>query len=143
MYNCSCCQSPKHVSLNDCLIVGDPTLTDLTAILLRFHFHRYTLSTNIKKGFLHIELDGPDKDFTCFLWLADPTNPESLLVTYRVLFGSVSSLSMVSATLDHNLKSYNSSVSCDMKKSLYVDNIMSGCESKEDILHYYANQEPL
>ena len=121
-------------------------MTDFTAILLKFCFHRYALSTNIKKAFLHKELAGPDKDFTCFLWLADPTNPESLFVTYRfkaVLFGSVSSLFMVSATLDHNLKSYNSSVSCDMKKSLYVDNIMSGCESKEDILHYYANQEPL
>jgi len=43
VYNCSCRQSPKHASLNDCLMVGDPALTDLTAIHLRFRLHCYAL----------------------------------------------------------------------------------------------------
>jgi len=146
VYNCSCRQSLKHASLNDCLMVGDPALTDLTAILLRFRLHRYALSTDIEKAFLHVQLAGPDRDFTRFLWLADPTNPESPFVTYRfkaVLFGSVSSPFMLSATLDHHLKSYNSSVSRDMKNNLYVDNLISGCESEEAILHYYAESRAI
>jgi len=88
-------------------MVGDPALTNLSAILLRFRLHRYTLSTDIEKAVLHVQIAGPDRDFTRFLWLADPTNPESLFVTYRfkaVLFGSVSSPFMLSATLDHQVQ---------------------------------------
>jgi len=140
VYNCSCRQSPRHASLNDCLMVGDSTLTDLCAILLRFRLHCYAISTDIEKAFLHVKLDSRDRDFTRFLWLADPTNPESPFVLYRfkvVLFGSVSSPFMLNATLDLHLKSFDSPVSRDMKNNLYVDNIISGCQSEKAILQYY------
>ena len=64
-------------------MVGDPALTDLCAIILRFRLHHYALSTDIEKAFLHVKLANQDRDFTRFLWLADPTNPESPFVTYR------------------------------------------------------------
>ena len=50
---------------------------------------------------------------------------------------------MLSATLDHHLNSYNSLVSNDMKSNLYVDNIISGCQSEEAILHYYAESRAI
>jgi len=37
VYNCSCCQSPKHASPNDYLLVGDTPLIVVCEILLRFH----------------------------------------------------------------------------------------------------------
>ena len=83
-------------------MVGDPVSIDLCAILLRFCLHRYALSTDIEKAFLHVKLDKQDRDFTRFFWLADPTFPESPFITYRfkvVLFGSASSPFMLSATL--------------------------------------------
>ena len=108
VYNCSCRQSSHHASLNDCLMVGDPALIDLCAILLRFRLHCYALSTDIEKAFLHVKLNNQDRDFTRFFWLSDPANPESPFITYRfkvVLFGSVSSPFMLSATLQHHLNS--------------------------------------
>ena len=66
----------------------------MCGILLRFRTHRYGLSTDIEKVFLHVTLHEADRDYTRFLWLSDHTNPESNLIVYRfraVLFGSVSS----------------------------------------------------
>lgn len=141
VYNCSCRQSQQHASLNDCLMVGSPPLIDICNILLRFRLHCYALSTDIEKAFLHVKLEESDRDFTRFLWLSNPKDPESSFVTYRfkvVLFGSTSSPFMLNATLDHHLNSYNSPVSQDMKKNLYVDNVISGCQSEEAILRYYT-----
>ena len=146
VYNCSCRQSPKHASLNDCLMTGDPALTDLCAIVIRFRLHCYALSTDIEKAFLHVKLADQDRDFTRFLWLADPTNPESPFIIYRfkaVLFGSVSLPFMLSATLDHHLNLYDSPVARDMKNNLYVDNIISGCQSEDHILRYYTESRTI
>ena len=141
VYNCSCRQSKHGVSLNDCLMVGDPPLNDLCGILIRFRFHQYALSTDIEKAFLHVKLDEQDRDFTRFLWLSNPSDPESTFITYRfkvVLFGSTSSPFMLSAALDYHLNLYSSTVSSDMKSNLYVDNIISGCQTEDTILHYYT-----
>ena len=62
VYNCSCRQSPRHASFNDCLMVGDSALTDLCAVLLRFRLHCYALLTDIEKAFLHVKLDSQDQD---------------------------------------------------------------------------------
>ena len=92
VYDCSCRQSQNQPSLNDCLMVGPTFLNDMCSILLRFRSHRYGLSTDIEKAFLHVTLNEADRDYTRLLWLSDPTNPESDLIVYRfraVLFGAV------------------------------------------------------
>ena len=142
VYNCSCRQSRKHASLNDCLMVGSPPLIDTANILLRFRLHNYALSTDIEKAFLHVKLAECDRDFTRFFWLSKQNDPESEFVTYRfkvVLFGSTSSPFMLHATLDYHLNSYHSAVSWDMRNNLYVDNIISGCQSEEDVILYYKD----
>ena len=106
VYDCSCCQSCEHPSLNDCLLTGPPFLNDLTSIILRFRTHLYGISTDIEKVFLHIALHENNRNFTRFLWLSDPSNPNSEFTVYRfwtVLFGSVSSPFMLFATLNYHL----------------------------------------
>ena len=49
--DCSCCQSNKHPSLNDCLLTGPHFLKDLCSIILRFRTHNYAISTDMKKLF--------------------------------------------------------------------------------------------
>ncbi|KAK3734083.1 hypothetical protein QZH41_000760 [Actinostola sp. cb2023] len=56
VYDCSFKQR-THPSLNDCLQPGPPLLNDLTGILLRFRLHRFDLTTDIEKAFLHVNLD--------------------------------------------------------------------------------------
>ncbi|XP_060591843.1 uncharacterized protein LOC132746638 [Ruditapes philippinarum] len=94
VYDCSCRQSERSPSLNDCLESTPPELNDLTTLLLRFRLGRYAVSTDIEKAFLHVGLHEDDRDATRFLWLSDPTDHKSQLVTYRfrvVLFGATCS----------------------------------------------------
>ena len=44
VYDCSCHQSKKHASLNDCLLVGPPFLNDLCSIILRFRTHIFAFA---------------------------------------------------------------------------------------------------
>ena len=141
VYNCSCRQSKTHPSLNDCLVVGPTFLNDMCSIILRFRLHKYGLSTNIEKAFLHIALDESDRDYTRFLWLSDPTDPESEFNIYRfktVLFGSVSSPFMLYAALHFHLQKHSSAIAKDIANNLYVDNVLTGCATEAEAVDYYT-----
>ena len=64
VYECSCRLSHTHPSLNDCLTVGPTLLNDMCSILLHFRLHKYGISTDIEKAFLHVTLDEKDRDYT-------------------------------------------------------------------------------
>ena len=126
--------------MNDCLLTGPHFLNDLCSIILRFRTHNYAISTDIEKAFLHIHLNESDRDYTCFFWLSDTTDPNSELIMYRfktVLFGAVSSPFMLYAALYHHLQCYNTPLSHDIQANLYVDNIVSGCETELAATQYY------
>ena len=127
--------------MNDCLTVGPTFLNDLCGILLRFRVHRYGLSTDIEKAFLHVNLDEADRDYTRFLWLSDPSDPESKFDFYRfktVLFGSVSSPFMLHAALHFHLQKHSSFVANDIANNLYVDNVLTGCATESEATNYYS-----
>ena len=112
----------------------------MCSIILRFRTHPYAFSTDIEKAFLHVRLNEYDRDFTRFLWLSDPLDPESSFIIYRfkvVLFGSASSPFMLNATLHHHLDKHNTNIAQDMKENLYVDNLISGCDTEVDAVVYY------
>ena len=135
-----------HPSLNDCLFTGPPFLNDMCSILIRFRVHKYGFSTDIEKAFLHVNLDKNDRDFTRFLWLSNNNDPESKFQIYRfkvVLFGSVSSPFMLHAALHYHLTKNTSPVSDDMQDNLYVDNVISGCNSEKDAVHYYKQSRTI
>ena len=94
VYECSRHQSKESPSLNGCLIIGSCFLSDLCWIILWFRTHIFGISTDIEKAFLHVQLHEDDRDFMRFLWLSDPTNPNSELQVYHfkvVLFGATNS----------------------------------------------------
>ncbi|VDI32751.1 Hypothetical predicted protein, partial [Mytilus galloprovincialis] len=70
-------------NLNDCLMPIPPVLNDLTKILMRFRLNKIGVSTDIEKAFLHVGLDNSDRDVRRFLWLSDPNDKTSQLLTYR------------------------------------------------------------
>lgn len=109
-YDCSCSEARHLASLNDCLETEPAFLNDLSTILIQFHFYKFGLTADIEKAFLYVQLDHQDRDFTCFLWLCNPQDPEGPLQAYRfraVLFGSASSPFMLYATLHCHLTQYN------------------------------------
>ena len=108
VYDCSCQMSDNYPSLNDCLEVGPSLINDLCSILIRFCVHKYGVVTDIEKAFLHLKLHNDDQDFTRFLWLSNPQDPESEFEVYCfkvVPFGSASSPFMLNATLHLHVKS--------------------------------------
>ena len=141
VYDCSCRESASSASLNDCLKIGPPFLNNLCAILLRFRDHRYAFSTDIEKAFLHVQLHNDDRNFTRFLWPAQPEKPDSKLQVYRfavVPFGSCSSPFMLAAVLNLHLSTTSTPVTDDMKQNIYVDNILSGCDTEAELMQYYT-----
>ena len=145
VYDCSCHQARDQPSLNDCLLTGEPQLYDLCCILLQFRIYPVGVCTDIRRDrrhFLHISLHEDDRDYTRFLWLSDPQNPESELVTYRfkvVLFGAACSPFMLNAALHCHLSQYRSPTAQNMLANLCVDNIVSGCQSESEAVLYYNN----
>ena len=142
VYDCSCRQSSNHPSLNDCLQTVPHFLNDLCSIILRFRVHNYAISTDIEKAFLHVNLHKDDRDYTRFFWLKDASKPNGEFDIYRfktVLFGAVSSPFILYATLFHHLQQHNTHLSRDILLNLYVDNILSGCSSEDEIIQYYYN----
>ena len=140
VFDCSCRQTSNHPSLNDCLMIGLPCCNDLCTILLRIRSHRFGISTDIEKAFLHIQLHPDDRDFTHFYWMKDSTDPSSQLSVYRfkvIPFGATSSPFVLNAVLQHHLNQYISAVSLDMLTNLYVDNVISGCDTEQEVVHYY------
>ena len=142
VFDCSCQQAPSSPSLNDCLEVGPPYLADMGSLLVRFRTHQIGISTDIEKAFQHVRLSDTDRDMTRFLWLSDADDPESAFHTYRfrsVLFGSVSSPFMLNAVIRTHLDSHDTPVTKDLKENLYVDNIVTGCDTDKDALSYYEH----
>ena len=140
VYDCSCHQARNQPSLNDCLLTGQPQLNDLCCIILRFRLHPVGICTDIEKAFLHIQLHEDDRDWTRFLWLSDPQDPDSEFVTYRfrvVLFGAMCSPFMLNAALHCHLAQYKSPTAQNTLANLYVDNIVSGCPSESEAISYY------
>ena len=148
VYDCSSRGSGKLASLNDYLTVGPPFLNNLCPILLLFQTHTFALSTDIEKAFLHIKLHPLDRNFTRFLWPSNLEDPDIELQTYHftvVLFGtsSLPFIYVLGAVLDLHLSKFPLQVASDMQDNIYVDNILSGCNTEEELLVYYSQSQDL
>ncbi|XP_069182148.1 uncharacterized protein [Procambarus clarkii] len=125
VFNCSAKTKQNSVSLNDCLQT-DPNLRKrLYDVLLKFRIRTYAYTADINKAFLRIGLQEEDRNYAKFLWIKDPNDPNSELITYKlvpVLFGATSSLFLLQATLDTHLKNSNSPHKTEISNNLYVEN---------------------
>ena len=116
VYDCSCKQG-EDPSLNDCLEKGPILMNNLVEILVRFRLYPIAFTSDIEKAFLNVRLDEGDRNYTKFLWLSDPDNPESDFSVYWfkvVLFGSVSSPFILNAVIKTHLESQTSEVAEDL-----------------------------
>ena len=100
--------------------------------------HSFDESTDIEKAFLHILLHEGDRDWTRYLWLTGTLDPESEFLSYRFnIWCCVHLLCRMPLTLHCHLSWYRSSIAQDMLTTLYVDNVVTGCESEKDAIQYY------
>ncbi|XP_060578231.1 uncharacterized protein LOC132735303 [Ruditapes philippinarum] len=124
-----------------------PELNDLTGILIRFRMNKYAIATDIEKAFLNITLDENNRDVTRFLWLSDPSNPNSESTTYRyraVLFGATSSPITLCATILKHLELKNDKQASEyLRQDLYIDNVISIFQQEEQLLQFYSDSREL
>lgn len=113
-------------------------------ILIKFRNHKVAFTADIEKAFLQIELNHKDRDATRFLWLKDKdklVNDTNNLQVYRlcrVLFGATPSPFLLSATIQHHLKQKDTWIAKDLMSTMYMDNIVTGTDCKENAFIYYT-----
>ena len=147
VYDASAKTRQHNASLNECLYRGPVILKDLCGLLLRFRFRRFAVIADIEKAFLQVGLQPKDKDVTRFLWLIDPTKElDKNIQIYRfcrVPFGVISSPFMLAGTIDHHLSTNGSDTAMKLRESLYVDNVISGCDNSDQALEFYKESKSI
>lgn len=131
--DCSCHQFTNSPSINDHLQIGSYAISSRPVLCnLAFCYDKFEVSTDIE-AFLHIQLD---KGSTCLY--SCQTRQVSLMHTdLKLLFGATCSPFMLHAVINCHLSQQESSTAHDMLHSMYIDNIITGCNSEESVIEYY------
>ena len=135
----------REHSLNDCLETGPNFIPQLFDTLVKFRWHRIGLTADIEKAFLMVAINDKNKDMVRFLWLKEPNNANSELVQLRftrLVFGLRPSPAILSSTIRHHLetqKDFDPQLIELLKKSLYVDDFVSGAENEQKASEVSSN----
>ena len=96
-----------------------------------------------------IGINEEDRDMLRFLWLKDAKDPHSEILKLRfrrLVFGLRPSPAILGATIQHHLETHardNPDVVEQLRKSLYVDDFVSGAESDERALDIYKGSKQI
>lgn len=132
----------SNPSLNDCLHPGVPSTQDLGGIIMRFRLFEQVASADIEKAFLNITISAQDRPYVKWLWLSDPTDPQSPLQEFQfrsVLFGATCSPFLLNAVIKVHLDSWSNCALVDqyLRHDLYVDNLISSIPSGYAMDEFY------
>lgn len=132
----------EGLSLNQQLLTGPNLLPKLAGVLLRIRTYSLLLICDIEKAFLQIALREADRDATRFLWVFDINKPPKgnnlrILRFSRVPFGFVSSPFLLIATVIHHLRKFDTPLTRELIKNLYMDNMASKANTVEEAIENY------
>ena len=136
-------------SLNECLHAGPKFDQRIFDILVRFRAHRVAFTADIEKAFLMISLAPEDRDFVRFLWVDDPSNPDSelqLLRFTRVVFGVTSSPFLLNATVRYHMESHTATHKRLVERvvrGMYVDDVICGAPTNQEAYTLYSESKKL
>ena len=106
VFDCRCQSSSNSPSFSNCLVVVPPFLSNVWSIIIRYRSFTYGLSTDIEEVFLHVGLDGSDRDlYQIFLvvrpWESKKQIPSLLFQLKTVLFGWTNFPFMLNGEMGH------------------------------------------
>ncbi|MCP3665660.1 MAG: DUF1759 domain-containing protein, partial [Gammaproteobacteria bacterium] len=142
VYDASARTKVGSPSLNECLYKGAVILPDLAGVLLRSRVAPILMLSDIEKAFLQVGLLESDRDLTRFFWLRDFTQPpfgENVIVYRfcRVPFGVISSPYLLAATIRYHLSNVSTELANEIRKNIYVDNVMIAVKNHADAMDSY------
>ena len=135
----------EEASLNDCIYAGPPLTPLIFDIFLRFRLNGIVLLGDIEKASLNISIKPEERNLLRFLWVDDASNEKPEIVVYRftrLVFGLVSSPSVVNATIRSHLSKYaqeDQEFILTVLKSLYVDDFVFSRRSREEAQEAIGN----
>ncbi|VDI10963.1 Hypothetical predicted protein [Mytilus galloprovincialis] len=149
VYDASAKTRDDNKSLNNCLYRGPVMLKDLCGFLLRLRMFKYAVVADIEKAFLQLGLQNPDRNVTRFVWVKDRTMPlfnSNNVQIYRfcrVPFGVISSPFLLAATIDLHLLKYNTPVATKIQDNIYVDNLLTGVNTDDELKELYTESKSI
>ena len=149
MYDGSAKNCKDEHSLNDCLEVGENYIPHIFKMLTSFRWNSVALTANIEKAFLMVGIKSDDRDMLRFLWFKDPLAEKPEINEYRfnrLVFGVRPSPSILGETIAHHLNLYKHSepeMYELLRKSLYVDDLLTGEKNDENGLVVYQKSKKI
>ena len=119
------------VCINDCLETGPSLIPDLVSVLLRFRQWPIAIVGDIRKAFLQVAVAEGDCDSLRFLLRLSPDKISHMRFR-RVPFGLCASPFLLNATLRVHLEKAGSVEALKVLSNLYVDDLVTGCDSVEE-----------
>ncbi|GFT58099.1 DUF1758 domain-containing protein [Trichonephila clavipes] len=128
-------KTDSNLSLNDILHTGPKLQNELFNILLKFRCHRIALTGDIEKMFRQILVNEDDVEFQRIFWREIPEEPlkeyRLLTVTYGTACAPYLSIRTIQQLAEEEIKKFPEASKVALE-DLYVDDLITGTNSKED-----------
>ena len=130
-------------SLNDILYAGPSLIPPNMDVLIRFRWHKISLTSDIQKAFLMIGINEAHRDLLRMIWIDDihNDNPNLLIKRFqRVVFGVKPSPFLLNGTLKYHIEKYESvdpQLVEQFLAAIYVDDLITGNETVSEVFSFY------
>lgn len=134
------CSSSNGKSVNDIQLAGPNLQEKLETIIMRFRFHRFVLSADIKKMFRQIQMNDEDLKYHKIFWRFNRNDPLREYVLTTVTFGMKSSPFIACQTMLYLADIYEEKYALAARATRnerYVDDFMSGSDTIEETTKLY------
>lgn len=140
------CATTNGKSVNDIQLAGPNLQEKLAIVIMRFRFHRFVLSADVKQMFLQIRMNDEDLKYQKIFWRFNKNDPLQEYVWKTVLFGMKSSPSLAIYTVLELARIYEKKfplASRAAKSERYVDDFMSGGDTLNEVIRLYEELKQL
>ncbi|XP_065213342.1 uncharacterized protein LOC135840645 [Planococcus citri] len=125
-------------SVNDVIYKGKNLIEQIVLIMIRWRTYGIAIISDIEKAFLQLLINEKFRDLLRFLWVKDyqlKTTKDNIRVLRwrRIPFGINASPFTLAATILFHLRKYAPQIASKLSKALYVDNMITGGMSIEEV----------
>lgn len=131
------CTTTNGKSVNDIQLAGANLQDKLADVVMRFRFHKYVISADIKKMFRQINIHAEDLKYQRIFWRFNENEPVNEYVLLTVTYGMKSSPFLAIRTMLKLASDYNSKyplAAHATRAERYMDDYMSGADTEEQTI---------